>query len=166
MIRLSLKQQKQLQLFMEFYNSLDRIIVSDYLRHHIKQSGVKSAFVANNVNVSVHTINAILKLTGANYKPEFIIFLRISNYLKLSFNDLLTYVNLKKEDRTLTDREIINLILDNCGNNTIREFCGLSQEEYLKGINSDNNDYLVDAITDTIQRMPLAELNKFINSIG
>jgi hypothetical protein len=61
--------------------------------------------------------------------------------------------------------EIGKYIFERCTNEQIKDFCGLSDEEYLEGINSSNNDFLFNSVLSTIEQIPEEEFNKFIDSI-
>jgi hypothetical protein len=84
MLKLTLKEQKELLKYIYYYNSLDPSIVKSYLRDKIKTCGIKVSRIAKDINISQHTIYGILKTTGQNYKLDFLIFLSICNYLDLS----------------------------------------------------------------------------------
>ena len=83
MLKLTIKQQKELYKYINYYNNLDNLTVKSYLREHIKASDIKIGRIAKEINVSIHTLYSIMKTTGQHYKPEFIIYLAICNYLNI-----------------------------------------------------------------------------------
>lgn len=81
---MNLDQQRELITLFRQYQETDSGIIKANLRRYIDKSKHKSAAIAEQTGISIHTINQLRKTSANNYRPDFITTIILCDILNIS----------------------------------------------------------------------------------